>query len=50
MKVIGCERFGAGRFACAHLSLSLRLNLPLATTDVELQRAAAAVGGQILIV
>jgi predicted nucleic acid-binding protein len=38
------QRYGLTNYDTAYLVLALRLNLPLATTDADLRRAAAAAG------
>ncbi len=43
-------KHGLTNYDAAYLALSLRLGLPLATTDADLLRAAAAAGVQVLVV
>jgi predicted nucleic acid-binding protein len=38
------QKHGLTNYDAAYLALAMRLNLPLATTDADLQRAAAAAG------
>ncbi len=38
------QKHGLTNYDAAYLALAMRLNLPLATTDADLRRAAAAAG------
>ncbi len=38
------QQYGLTNYDTAYLALAIRLNLPLATTDADLRRAAAAAG------
>ena len=42
------QQYGLTNYDAAYLALAIRLNLPLATTDADLRRAAAAAGVGIL--
>jgi predicted nucleic acid-binding protein len=42
------QKHGLTNYDSAYLALAMRLNLPLATTDAELRRAATAAGVEVL--
>jgi len=42
------EKHSLTNYDAAYLALAMRLNLPLATTDTDLRRAAAAAGVEII--
>lgn len=42
------QKHGLTNYDVAYLALAMRLNLPLATTDAELRRAATAAGVEVL--
>jgi predicted nucleic acid-binding protein len=44
------QKFGLTNYDAAYLALAIRLSLPLATTDAELQRAATAAGVSVVSV
>lgn len=44
------QKYGLTNYDAAYLALAIRLHLPLATTDVDLQRAAGVAGVTVMTV